>query len=127
MHTKVQNHKQNAIRSKALNIISYRVAKIVRPDPSYTDLLSFRDQGYEQAVFVANLIADPQCAVLNGNIYMIADLLRYDNPLYRTSHPNCNCKFAAYGNSSQQPTTAVNNEEPQQGQGSNQTNQAGTI
>ena len=109
-------------------LISHRVAKIVRPDRSYSDLLSFRTDGYEQAVFVANLIADPQCEVLNGNVYQIADLLRYDNPLYRTSHPNCNCKFAPYGQGREEqtnPTTVVNNAE--QGQGSNPTNQTGII
>ena len=104
----------------SFNIISYRVAKIVRPDGSYSDLLSFRHNGYEEVVFVANLIADPQCAVLNGNIYKIADLLRYDNPLYRTSHPNCNCKFEAFGSNG-----VPNNEE--QGQGSYPTNQTGIV
>ncbi len=109
-------------------MISYRVAIIVRPDRSYGQLLDWRAQGYEEVVFVANLAADPQCKQFDGNPYKIADLLRYDNPLYRTSHPNCNCQFVPYGQpAGAAPTTVGTNEEPEEGQGSDQTNQAGNI
>lgn len=113
-------------------MISYRVALIVRPDPSYRQLLDWRAEGYTEVAFVANFQADPQCGVLHMNRYKIEDLLRYDNPLYRTSHPNCNCKFQPIGNPQGQSTTdAANsvgaNEKPEEGQGNPTTNQAGTI
>jgi hypothetical protein len=110
-----------------MNRISFRkITVIVRPDRSYSDLLGFRNDGYTQAVFVANLIADPQCQQFNGNVYEIADLLRLDNPLYRTSHPNCNCAFQPYGQQPQaeEPTTVNPNEEPKENQGSPQDHQA---
>ena len=72
------------------------LAGITRPDLSKSYLQQFKSQGYTQAVFVANVLADPNCEVLNNNIYTIDDLLKYDNPLYRTSHPNCRCKFVPY-------------------------------
>lgn len=114
-------------------MISYRVALIVRPDPSYRQLLDWRAQGFEEVAFIANLEKDQQCAVLDRNRYKISDLLRYDNPLYRTSHPNCNCKFEPIGQPKTQTkpqaaTTPVGiNEKPQEGQGNNPPNQAGTI
>lgn len=70
-----------------------KIADIVRPDISVTYLNQFKGEGYKQVVFIANVIADPQCDVLNGNVYNIDDLLKLDNPLFRTSHPNCECKF----------------------------------
>jgi hypothetical protein len=69
-------------------------AGIVRPDISGSKLRDYQRQGYAKVAFVANVTADPECAALNGQVYMIDDLLRLDNPLYRTSHPNCNCSFA---------------------------------
>ncbi len=109
-------------------MISYRVALIVRPDKSYSQLLDWRAQGYEEVVFVANLMADPQCKEFNGNPYKISDLLGFDNPLYRTSHPNCNCKFVPLGQPKQAtPTTVGTNEKPEEAQGNNQTNQTGIV
>jgi len=70
-----------------------KVAEIVRPDMSKSDLLRFKNEGYTKVVFVANIMADPQCEVHNGEVYEIDELLKMDNPLYRVSHPNCNCKF----------------------------------
>lgn len=111
-----------------MNRISYRrIAVIVRPDRSYSDLLGFRNDGYKQVVFVANLIADPQCKQFDGNVYEIEDLLRLDNPLYRTSHPNCNCAFQAFGQLPQaaEPQNMVEpNEKPKENQGSPQADQA---
>lgn len=74
-----------------------RLANIVRPDNSYTDLLGFQRDGYTQVIFVKNPISDQECAPLNGNIYEIIELLKLDNPLFRISHPNCLCKFSPYG------------------------------
>lgn len=68
-------------------------AGIVRPDLSGSKLRDLKNQGYVQVAFVANVMSDPECESLNGNVYIIDDLLRLDNPLYRTSHPNCNCEF----------------------------------
>jgi hypothetical protein len=76
-----------------------RLADLDRPDQSYSDLLGFQRDGYEQAVFVKNPTADEQCAPLNGKIYEISELLKLDNPLFRISHPNCLCKFSPYGES----------------------------
>ena len=73
-----------------------RLGGIVRPDISSSDLRTWESQGYSQVVFVANYAADPECTSLNGNIYEIRDLNGYDNPLFRTSHPNCNCEFTPY-------------------------------
>jgi len=77
--------------------ISYREivkqADIVRPDTSKSDLFRFKNEGYQQVVFIANVASDPECEDLDGNVYNIDDLLKLDNPLYRTSHPNCECKF----------------------------------
>jgi len=89
-------------------------------------LLDWRAEGHEEVVFVANLLADPQCKEFDGNPYKIADLLRYDNPLYRTSHPNCNCKFQPLVKLPQ-PTTVGTNEKPEEDKGSNQANQTGTL
>jgi hypothetical protein len=69
------------------------VSVITRPDLSAIDLRKFQNEGFSQVYFEANLQSDPDCEVLNGNIYDISELLTYDNPIYRTSHPNCNCKF----------------------------------
>lgn len=110
----------------AFNIISYRHAGITRPDRSSSDLLKFRSEGYKQVAFVANLIADPQCATLNGNVYDIDTLLRYDNPIYRTSHPNCNCKFAPVGQGNN-PEPTVEPNEPEANPAGNQTPQAGIV
>lgn len=85
-----------------------RLAEIVRPDTSYQDLLGFQRDGYTQAVFVKNPIADEECAPLDGNIYEVAELLKLDNPLFRISHPNCLCKFAPYG----QGTTGLQTIQP---------------
>lgn len=74
-----------------------KLSDITRPDQSKFYLSSFQNDGYEQVVFVANVVADPQCEVLNGNIYLISELIGLDNPLYRISHPNCNCEFKPYG------------------------------
>ncbi len=73
-----------------------KIAGMVRPDISAAKLRMWQSQGYTQVVFVANVISDPDCEVLNGNIYEISDLLDYDNPLFRTSHVNCNCAFTPY-------------------------------
>lgn len=68
-------------------------ADIVRPDMSKSDLMRFKSEGYKQVVFIANIAADPQCEVHNGEVYNIEELLKMDNPLFRISHPNCECKF----------------------------------
>jgi len=73
-----------------------RLAVITRPDTSSSDLRKWESDGYTQVVFVANYAADPDCASLDGNIYNIRDLSGYDNPIYRTSHPNCNCQLTPY-------------------------------
>jgi hypothetical protein len=72
---------------------SRRIAGIVRPDLSTMDLKEYERDGATQVVFVANIEADPECEALNGNVYDIKTLLTFDNPIYRTSHPNCQCKF----------------------------------
>jgi hypothetical protein len=106
-------------------------AGITRPDLSKNDLNRFKSMGYETVVFVANIEADPACEQFNGNIYSIDELLTYDNPLYRTSHPNCRCKFDPYGKTKQleqtpttqtTPTTeTIEPEQPQTGQEQHQT------
>ena len=73
-----------------------KLAGLVRPDISTSKLRMWLAQGYSQVVFVANVTADPECSILNGNIYNIEDIIDFDNPLYRTSHVNCNCSFAPY-------------------------------
>lgn len=81
---------------KSFDIISVRditLAGIVRPDMSSIELRKYQSDGETQVVFVANIEADPECAELDGNVYDIDTLLTFDNPLYRTSHPNCRCKF----------------------------------
>ena len=75
------------------------ISGVTRPDNSINDLRSFKLQGYETVVFVANIEADPQCEHLNGNIYDIDELLTLDSPIFRISHPNCRCKFSPYGKS----------------------------
>jgi dTDP-glucose pyrophosphorylase len=69
------------------------VAEIVRPDISVTYLNQFKSEGYRQVVFIANVVSDPDCVNLDGNVYSIDELLKLDNPLFRISHPNCECKF----------------------------------
>jgi len=71
------------------------LAGITRSDTSSFDLSSMSNE-YTQAVFVAHPSADADCQALNGNVYDIAQLLSYDSPLYRTSHPNCSCEFVPY-------------------------------
>ena len=73
-----------------------KLAGLVRPDISGAKLRMWQTQGYSQVVFVANVTADPECATLNGNLYNIEDIIDFDNPLYRTSHVNCNCAFTPY-------------------------------
>ncbi len=72
---------------------------LTRTDPSINYLRTFLSQGYAQVVFVANIIADPQCEKLNGFVYNIDELISLDNPLFRISHPNCLCEFKPYGKS----------------------------
>ena len=88
-------------------------ALLVRPDPSKTYLNSFKSQGYVTVIFVSNMQADPDCAYLNGNVYDIEQLLTLDNPLFRMSHPNCNCKFEAYEKSTSAPTITPSGPAPQ--------------
>jgi len=70
---------------------------ITRPDTSKSDLNTYKSQGYVTVVFVANMESDPNCDYLNGNVYSIDELLALDNPIYRIAHPNCRCKFDAFG------------------------------
>ena len=79
-----------------------KLSKLVREDMSKYYLRNFQNDGYKEVVFTANIAADPECKVLDRNIYNIEDLLRLDNPLFRISHPNCLCKFDPYGTSSKQ-------------------------
>ncbi len=72
-----------------------------RPDSSKNELYNFKNQGYDTVVFEANLQADPQCKQFDGFIYVIDELLKLDNPIFRISHPNCNCKFTPYGKQSE--------------------------
>ncbi len=90
-----------------------RLANIVRPDTSFSDLLGFQRDGFTQAVFVKNPIADEECTQFNGNIYEISELLKLDNPIFRISHPNCTCKFMPYGQGTK-PTTLTAPEAPAQ-------------
>ena len=71
------------------------LAGITRPDTSAFKLRSL-SRDYTQVVFVAAQGSEADCQALNGNVYNIEDLLAYDNPLYRTSHPNCTCEFVPY-------------------------------
>lgn len=91
----------------SFNIISYRQvhAIAVRPDTSSGYLSRFRGQGYTKVVFVANFASDPQCGSLDGNVYEIDDLMRYDAPLFRTSHVNCECSFEPLEESMEQEET----------------------
>lgn len=76
----------------------YKESILVRPDNSKFYLQFFKNQGYTQVVFRANPTCCPkECRPLDGNIYLIDDLLTFDNPLFRTAHPNCNCRFDPYG------------------------------
>lgn len=101
-------------------------AGITRPDLSKNDLNRFKSMGYETVVFVQNIEADLACEQFNGNIYSIDELLTYDNPLYRTSHPNCRCKFDPYGkikqleqnplqNTTTNPAKTIETEKPEIG------------
>lgn len=87
-------------------------ALLIRPDNSKAYLNNYKSQGYITVVFVANIAADPECEYLNGNVYNIDELLILDNPLFRMSHPNCRCKFDAFGKAKQQVTTTPSGPPP---------------
>ena len=95
----IGRHSERNLRMAFLRDI-LQEAKLVRPDYSKRYLQDFQREGFTQVVFRANVAADPECQVLDGNLYMIDQLLSLDNPLFRISHPNCECKFEAYGPSS---------------------------
>ena len=77
---------------------------VVRRDTSYDDLTRYKNDGYTQAVFVKNPLADPECEKWDGKVWGIDELLSMDpiehNVIFWISHPNCLCKFSPYGKSS---------------------------
>jgi len=74
------------------------VSMITRPDNSKSNLYHWKEQGYTQVIFKAHYnCCLKECRPLDGNIYLIEDLLTFDNPKYRTSHCNCICDFQPYG------------------------------
>ncbi len=85
--------KFNIIRGRRIERLKH-FADIVRPDLSRSDLEKWKMDGYTQVYFLKNVSEeDATCTNLDGNVYNIDDLLTYDNPLFRTSHPNCMCQF----------------------------------
>ena len=94
----VRQNERNLRLGRLRNIT--QEAKLVRPDYSKNSLNDFQRDGFTQVVFRANVASDPECQALDGNVYMIDQLMPLDNPLFRISHPNCECAFEAYGPSS---------------------------
>ena len=104
--------RKQKLRVALLNGI-IRKAFLDRPDLSRYDLNNFIGQGYEDAAFEANPACCAECQAHDGEIYDINELLELDNPLYRITHPNCNCKFIPYGQSAfQVEETEETQEEP---------------
>jgi hypothetical protein len=93
------------------------LATVTRPDLSKSDLQNWQTQGYTQVGFVANPICcEKVCQALEEGvggqhpIYEIVTLLALDNPLFRTSHPNCRCRFAPVTKEVQPAVEEVQNE-----------------
>lgn len=102
------------------NIISvrdFKTAGQVRPDLSMSDLEKWDREGYTQVVFVKNPTADEECTQYDGNLYNISELMDYDQPLFRTSHINCQCSFVPYGEALSGETANEGFEEAQEGIG----------
>lgn len=95
------------------------MSKLVREDMSKYYLRNLKNDGYSQVVFTSNPAADPECKVLDRNIYDIDDLLRLDNPLFRVSHPNCLCKFDPYGSTTSANTPQTTEDTGMPGGGGN--------
>jgi len=104
----MESAKRRRIRMASLQ----RLSKLVREDMSKYYLRNFKNEGYKEAVFEANVAADPECKILDRNIYNIDDLLRLDNPLFRISHPNCLCKLNPYGPSTNSAAPDTSNTAP---------------
>jgi hypothetical protein len=77
-----------------------KISAVVRTDNTFPLLKNFEAQGYSQVYFEANPTCCEKCKALDGNVYVITQLLNLsDGPLYWISHPNCVCTYKPVENS----------------------------